>query len=156
MTKSDKYFYDADAIKEPLTCPDASGIPFGGIKHAKGNTNPTYSGNSYDASALTGRNKRSVWTIATKPCKEAHFAVMPTSLVTPCIRAGCPVGGTVLDPFAGSGTTGIVAVREGREFIGIELNPEYSAMANRRIVGETPTLFGLGFDANEIGGLPHS
>jgi len=222
MTKSDKYFYDADAIKEDAVRPgDVS--TFGGKKalaETIGKDDPRFrNGSEQWGRTLVGgetRNKRSVWEVATKPCKEAHFAVMPTSLVTPCIRAGasergccadcgspykrvvnrvpsvskpCPKtqashearGGTgvhtgtagksgggridgytetlgwevscsctsesvlctVLDPFAGSGTTGIVAVREGREFIGIELNPEYAVMANRRIAGETPTLFGL-------------
>ncbi len=128
-------------MKEPLTCPGARGIPFGGIKHVEGNDNATYSGNIYNASAITGRNRRSVWEIATKPCKEAHFAVMPDALVTPCIRAGCPAGGTVLDPFAGAGTVGRVAAREGREFVGIELNPDYADMADRRVAAETFSIF---------------
>lgn len=79
------------------------------------------------------RNKRSVWTIATQPFSEAHFATFPPSLVEPCILAGCPEGGTVLDPFGGAGTTGLVADRLGRNAILIELNPEYAAMAERRI-----------------------
>jgi DNA modification methylase len=84
------------------------------------------------------RNKRSVWTIPTTPFSEAHFATFPPSLVEPCILAGCPVGGTVLDPFAGAGTTGLVADRLGRNAILIELNPEYAAMAHRRIVNDAP------------------
>lgn len=79
------------------------------------------------------RNKRTVWTIPPKPFKGAHFAVMPEALVEPCILAGCPEGGIVLDPFAGSGTVGVVALRHGRRFFGIELNPTYAAMADRRI-----------------------
>jgi DNA modification methylase len=79
------------------------------------------------------RNKRSVWTVATKPFKGAHFATFPPDLIEPCILAGCPVGGTVLDPFFGTGTTGLVASRLGRNAIGIELNPEYAAMARSRI-----------------------
>ena len=79
------------------------------------------------------RNRRSVWTIPTQPFPEAHFATFPEALVEPCILAGCPPGGTVLDPFTGSGTTGAVARRLGRGFVGIELNPEYHAMALRRI-----------------------
>ena len=71
------------------------------------------------------RNRRSVWTIPTQPCKLAHFAVMPEALVAPCILAGCPVGGTVLDPFGGSGTVGKVAELLGRNSILIELNPAY-------------------------------
>jgi DNA modification methylase len=79
------------------------------------------------------RNKRSVWTVATQPFSEAHFATFPPALVEPCIKAGCPAGGVVLDPFAGAGTTGLVADRLGRNAILIELNPEYAAMIERRI-----------------------
>lgn len=79
------------------------------------------------------RNKRSVWTVATQPFKEAHFAVFPEALIEPCILAGCPRFGTVLDPFSGSGTTGVVALRNEREYIGIELSPEYVAMQERRL-----------------------
>lgn len=84
------------------------------------------------------RNKRSVWTVATQPFKEAHFATFPPALIEPCILAGCPVDGTVLDPFGGAGTTGLVADRHGRDAILIELNPEYAAMARRRITGDAP------------------
>lgn len=79
------------------------------------------------------RNKRSVWTVTTRPFKGAHFAVMPSALVEPCILAGCPEGGTVLDPFAGSGTTLAVAAELGRNGVGCELNPEYIGLAERRI-----------------------
>ena len=79
------------------------------------------------------RNKRDVWTVNIKPCKEAHFATYPPELVSNCIFAGCPKGGVVLDPFMGSGTTGIVANKLGRHYVGIELNPEYVEMARRRI-----------------------
>lgn len=78
------------------------------------------------------RNKRSVWTVATKPYSGAHFATFPESLIEPCILAGCPEGGTVLDPFLGSGTTGAVAQRLGRKWVGCELNPEYIELAKRR------------------------
>jgi len=92
------------------------------------------------------RNKRSVWTVASSPGKEAHFATFPPKLIEPCILAGCPVGGTVLDPFIGSGTTAVVARQLGRHFIGIELNPEYVEMARRRIERETAqiTMFEVG------------
>src|SRR5690606_28554727 len=80
-----------------------------------------------------GRNIRDVWTIATRPYSEAHFATFPPDLPERCIKAGCPEGGTVLDPFFGAGTTGLVADRLGRDCIGIELNPEYAALAQRRI-----------------------
>jgi DNA modification methylase len=84
------------------------------------------------------RNKRSVWEITTQPFSEAHFATFPPKLIEPCIKAGCPEGGTVLDPFGGSGTTGLVADRLGRSAILIELNPEYAAMAERRVKGDCP------------------
>ena len=81
----------------------------------------------------SGRNKRSVWEIATAPFSEAHFATFPPALIEPMVLAGCPRGGTVLDPFGGAGTTGLVADRLGRNGILIELNPEYAAMAERRL-----------------------
>ena len=82
------------------------------------------------------RNKRDVWTVATFPYKEAHFATFPPKLIEPCILAGCPPGGVVLDPFCGSGTTGVVALRHQRDFIGIELNPDYITLINKRLLAE--------------------
>jgi DNA modification methylase len=87
---------------------------------------------------LTKRNKRSVWTVATQPFKEAHFATFPPALIEPCILAGCPVGGVVLDPFGGAGTTGLVADRLQRDAILIELNPAYADMARKRIQNDSP------------------
>jgi DNA modification methylase len=84
------------------------------------------------------RNKRSVWTITTQPFKDAHFAVFPPDLILPCILAGCPAGGTVLDPFGGAGTTALVADRLQRDAILIELNPEYAEIARRRITNDSP------------------
>jgi DNA modification methylase len=84
------------------------------------------------------RNKRSVWTIATQPFSESHFATMPPELAETCIKAGCPGGGTVLDPFGGAGTTGLVADRLQRDALLIELNPEYAGLARRRIQGDAP------------------
>lgn len=86
-----------------------------------------------DPSLMAKRNKRSVWTIATRGFKGSHFATFPPALVEPCVLAGCPVGGTVLDPFAGAGTTGLVARQHGRASILIELNPEYAQMAADRL-----------------------
>ena len=86
----------------------------------------------------TTRNKRSVWTVTTQPFKEAHFATFPPALIEPCILAGCPPCGTVLDPFGGAGTTGLVADRHNRNAILIELNPEYAAMARKRIFNDAP------------------
>jgi len=79
------------------------------------------------------RNRRSVWTVPTKPYAEAHFATFSPELITPCVMAGCPAGGVVLDPFSGSGTTGQVALEQGRKYIGIEINPEYLSMSVDRI-----------------------
>lgn len=87
---------------------------------------------------LDTRNKRSVWTIATKPFSEAHFATMVPELAENCIKAGCPVGGTVLDPFGGAGTTGLVADQLQRSALLIELNPEYAGIAERRISSDAP------------------
>lgn len=77
-------------------------------------------------------NKKSVWTVATKPYKDAHFATFPPKLIIDCIKAGCPPGGIVLDPFSGANTTGIAAHRLGRNYVSIELNPKYIAMSKKR------------------------
>lgn len=79
------------------------------------------------------KNKRCVWSINTKPLKDSHFAAYPESLIEPMLEAGCPEGGTVLDPFFGAGTTGVVAIKQGKKYIGIELNPEYIEIAKSRI-----------------------
>jgi DNA modification methylase len=88
------------------------------------------------------RNKRSVWGITTKPFPEAHFATFPPEIPETCIKAGCPENGTVLDPFNGAGTTGLVATRLGRNYIGIELNSEYITMSENRIIGDAPLFNG--------------
>ena len=103
-----------------------------GTIHRSGRTEAEY----VEADVPTGRNKRSVWTVATQGFAEAHFATFPPALIEPCILAGCPAGGTVLDPFGGAGTTGMVADRLQRDAILIELNPEYAAIADRRIRGD--------------------
>ena len=79
-----------------------------------------------------GRNRRTVWTIPTKSYKGAHFATYPPKLIEPCILAGCPAGGIVLDPFFGSGTTGEVAIKHGRRFVGLDLSMEYIRLAKKR------------------------
>ncbi|WP_226426580.1 site-specific DNA-methyltransferase [Xanthomonas sp. MWU16-30325] len=81
------------------------------------------------------RNKRSVWTVATKPFREAHFATFPEQLIEPCVLAGAPAGGVVLDPFMGAGTTAVVAERLGRQWLGVELNPAYAEIAKERLRG---------------------
>ena len=136
LAKSRRYYYDAEAIKEPLARPEEllrkTPAVFGGRNKHGGYGTRKHNGNEY-VGTYTDRNKRSVWTVSTKPFPEAHFAVYPPDLIEPCILAGCPVGGTVLDPFAGSGTTLLVAIQHHRKAIGIELNPEYVEIAKRRL-----------------------
>ncbi len=171
LTKRERYFYDADAIREPSAestlreieqdytgegLKDYAGAgvqnpsdvkrrivqkmrksyPRPGIDHKGGNQGngggmPTFGSEN-------GRNARSVWTIPTQPYREAHFATFPEELPTRCIKAGSRVGDMVLDPFAGSGTTGAVAVRLGRSFVGVELNPAYGDLARARIGSAAP------------------
>ena len=139
LTKSARYWYDAEAVKEPATSSykPSDFIPKSD-KDKGGSTSATKASpnNRTDEIKNTDRNRRSVWTITTKPYAEAHFATFPPEIPELCIKAGCPKGGTILDPFFGAGTTGLVAMRLGREFIGIELNPEYCEMARKRIHGE--------------------
>jgi len=136
LSKSQKYYYDHDVIKEPAVM--ASGKSgFGGPKlnsNEKAHTNEL--GKAWEKT--TTRNKRSVWTVTTKPFRGAHFATFPKDLIEPCVLAGCPEGGTVLDPFTGSGTTCVVSLKHGRNFIGTELNPEYIKIATERISDEAP------------------
>jgi len=140
LSKAPRYFYDADAIRtthksewwkgidrrrEYMTKKD--GRNDGGVPHGKGNK--------------LGANKRTVWTIATRPFHGAHFATFPEKLVEPMMLAGSRSGDLVLDPFAGAGTVGVVAKRFGRRFIGTELNPGYAMMANERIKATQQPLF---------------
>lgn len=172
LSKSPKYYYDHEAIKEPAAylqanSPESIKSPYAqNVKKYKGNANG-FRGGAYcngnkgnselgrrtqTGNNVTGnypgrddkgkncnspeqitRNKRSVWTVATKPFPGSHFATFPPELIEPCIKAGAPMGGTVLDPFFGAGTTGLVAYGLSRKYIGIELNPEYAEMAENRI-----------------------
>jgi DNA modification methylase len=129
LSKSARYFFDADAIKEPAV-KGASGSTF-----HKGKTGVHQADRSSKNERIEDgtRNRRSVWTVASKPFKGAHFATFPPDLIEPCILAGSPVGGTVLDPFGGSGTTAGVAMRNGRSAILCELNPEYATLIPARI-----------------------
>jgi len=132
LAKSQRYYYDAAAIAEPgLTLRER--IRPNGIGNDENKAAPLGFDNSCGADGT--RNRRTVWTIPTRPFAEAHFAVMPEALVEPCILAGSAPGDTVLDPFAGSGTVGVVALRYGRRFLGCELNAEYVTMARRRVAG---------------------
>jgi DNA modification methylase len=111
----------------------AVGCWFGSVKYGDDTTEETRtkSGNTYMCDGGT-RNKRSVWSVATTPYKGAHFAVFPEKLIEPCILAGCPEGGVVLDPFGGSGTTARVAIKNRRRAILIELNAEYIGLQSKR------------------------
>ncbi len=124
----------AASVQTCITSPPYFGLRDYGVEGQLG-LEPTPRERVADGAVRTTRNKRSVWTIPTQPMREAHFATFPESLVEPCIRAGSRPGDTVLDPFLGSGTTALVAEREGRQWIGCELNPEYVAIAERRLRG---------------------
>ena len=162
LSKSPTYYYDAEAIREPYAedqrkagMREARKYGYDGnsnyedwyyrqrerttwhpagpdlLKHGRATKVP----GSFVPNLLhpAGRNKRSVWTVAPKPYRGAHFATFPPDLILPCILAGCPPAGVVLDPFMGSGTTGYVAKKNARHFVGIELNPEYLELARMRI-----------------------
>lgn len=154
LSKGPRYYFDSSAIAEPSTGWHGSqfdagktGIHqlnrsqpagkradrFGGNKH-NGDTTKHSDGSIYETAET--RNKRSVWEVATQPFSESHFATYPPSLIEPCILEGCPKGGTVLDPFGGAGTTGLVADRLQRDAVLIEINPEYASIAQRRIANE--------------------
>lgn len=133
LTKNPTYYFDHEAIKEPA-------IHANDRRNGKGRH--TYTGKRAENDGLVQqsfvtvndtRNKRSVWTVTTKGYKEAHFAVYPTELIEPCVKAGSAVGDTVLDPFSGSGTTGEVALKLGRNYVGCELNPDYAKLSEKRI-----------------------
>lgn len=169
LAKSPRYYWDASAMQEPTAAladgarpqspysvsfarpvaepsrpgqsasqhrPGRQKVPGAhGSVHREGRSAPQYADGVSDT-----RNRRSVWAIPTHPFPEAHYATFPPALVEPCLKAGCPVGGIVLDPFFGAGTTGLVARRLGRGFVGIELNPDNCRMAKRRIERETGLL----------------
>jgi DNA modification methylase len=152
FSKKQKYYYDADSIREPYHYDGRKVTKVvgrdGSVQHRNGERWPGIGKGHHAARAETsehghdetepmeigvGRNKRSVWEVAAEPYPDAHFATYPQALIEPCIKAGCPAGGTVLDPFMGSGTTALASRRLGRQCVGIELNPEYAALAARRL-----------------------
>lgn len=169
LSKSPRYYFDAEAISEPLAessverlgqptlaqqagsdrvpgktngAMKAVGPRFGGSKYGDGTSEQsrTKSGNEWTSNETGRRNKRSVWNVSTKPFREAHFAIFPEELIEPCILAGSRAGDTVLDPFMGAGTTAVVASRLGRQYVGAELNPDYAAIAERRLRISAPGL----------------
>lgn len=136
LSKSPTYYFDFEAIAEPATNPEGPGNKKAYVvKGERTGDNANLGGGMHKIGPRTTRRKRSVWTVSPKPFKEAHFATFPPALIEPCVLAGCPLGGTVLDPFGGAGTTGLVAVQNARNAILIELNPEYIKIAARRIYG---------------------
>ena len=169
MSKSERYFYDADAVMEPAAASSLARWNQNveaqrGSDRVPGKTNGTMKAvggrrrkqNSANDSFVPGatahgglhregserepemRNRRSVWTIATRPYKGAHFATFPPALIEPCILAGSRLGDVVLDPFMGSGTTAAVALQHGRQYLGCELNPEYGPLQQERIAKAAP------------------
>jgi len=142
ITKNKKYYYDHESIKENSVDYEKTKNryekPFmSGKKHESGNYSVNGAKHTKGIKKFDGkRNKRNVWTITTKPFKDAHFATFPKDLIEPCIKAGCPEGGLVFDPFGGSGTTGIVSKLLNRKSIMSELNPEYIKIAKKRIEKE--------------------
>jgi len=134
LSKSPRYYFDNEAIKEAGVWPEGTRAAKGSAERIsqKGVNSRPPEYKIYDGK----RNRRSVWTVTTKPFSGAHFATFPPDLIEPCILAGCPIGGTVLDPFGGAGTTGLVADRHGRNAVLVELNPDYAAMARTRIAND--------------------
>jgi DNA modification methylase len=133
LTKSAQYYFDNEAIKEPARYPNDN-------RGARGDARRGTRMNSMSGATGETRNKRSVWTIPTKPFRGAHFAVMPEALVEPCILAASKPDDLILDPFTGSGTVAVVALRHKRNFIGTELNPDYAEIAEQRITNDQPIL----------------
>lgn len=148
LTKSSKYFYDNKAILEPVSEISLKRSEYGWDSDRPSTKNASMGGTGIHTEQMgtrfvnpEGRNKRSVWTVTAKGYKEAHFAVYPPELIEPCILAGSKEGDTVLDPFSGSGTTGEVALKHNRNYIGLELNPEYAEISRKRLL-EAVGMFG--------------
>ena len=165
LSKSQKYYYDYEAILEPVVDQDRTNYQCGGRTNGinedrndndfgersktwkpkmknlqdKGQQNHSFHESRVDGipdEIYAVRNKRDVWTVTTKPFKEAHFATFPEKLIVDMVKAGCPEGGTVLDPFMGAGTTGLVTRKLNRNYVGCELNPKYIKIAEKRIIDE--------------------
>ena len=163
LSKSSKYYYNAESIRTKLKDtsisrlsqdienqegsqrhPGKSNGPMKAVSRDKqrghsrrhAGFNDRWDNMTKEEQCAGGANKRSVWEVATKPFKEAHFAVFPQKLIEDCIKAGCPEGGIVLDPFAGANTTGIVARKQNKNYISIELNPDYIKIAEERMRDE--------------------
>ena len=155
LSASRRYYYDQAAIREPVaastltrhaqarTMPRREAKPAPPLDSRIARMNGRYRDTPPEAIAARGRNRRTVWrtpTAASSARGIAHHATYPPALITPCVLAGSPVGGAILDPFAGSGTTGLVALQQGRDFVGIELNPSYAELARERLLACTAAL----------------
>ena len=140
LSKSAKYFFDHEAVKEPAIHSADRRAGEGRLTYDGKRQGEIGKGQEAFVSIKDMRNKRNVWTIATRPFKGAHFAVMPEALVEPCVLAGSAESDTVLDPFTGSGTVAVVANRLGRHYVGTELNAEYAEIAYNRIIGDAPLM----------------
>lgn len=159
--KGANYFYDQDAIREEHVTFSEKSKMKGGKNHFGKNGGTPEKGKNAGNSNLhdgrwdqafhpNGRNKRTVWNIPLSKFRDAHFAVFPEKLIEPCILAGCPTGGIVLDPFFGSGTTGVVASKLSRKYVGLELNPEYVEIAKKRLSNLQIDLLNAGEHRNEF------
>jgi len=161
LSKTESYYYDQDAIREPnsMNRPRKNRNNSTTFKRNGSKREQTIPGQGYgthrpdrsdtDYNPL-GRNKRSVWEVSLRAYGGAHFAVFPPDLIEPCILAGCPPGGIVLDPFFGSGTVGQVAIKTGRNWLGIEINSDYIKLAEERINGTQLPLIVPGSEANKL------
>ena len=148
FAKQASYFFDYGAIEEPSKYPGQTRkakVAFRRIEGARSEVNKGEVPTS-ERTITTGdtRRRRSVWSVSPSPYRDAHFATFPPDLIEPCVLAGAPVGGTVLDPFFGAGTTGLVAQKHGRRCVGIELNPEYVEIAKARLGMSEMRADGLG------------
>jgi site-specific DNA-methyltransferase (adenine-specific) len=144
FAKSSKYYYDADSIREPHVTFSEKSKMKGGRNHLgkaggtpelgkNGGNSNLHKGRWDQAFHPKGRNKRTVWEVPLSKFRDAHFAVFPEQLIEPCILAGSPEGGIILDPFFGAGTVGLVSINKGRKFIGIDINHQYCEIAAKRI-----------------------
>ncbi|MDR2902998.1 MAG: site-specific DNA-methyltransferase [Clostridiales bacterium] len=149
LSKSYHYYYNQDAVKEPIaagTTARRKRAVSGDHKYVDARigqppqtfNRPRSNKSGVNMALPDTRNLRDVWTVSVKPYHGAHFAVFPTELITPCILAGCHAGGTVIDPFFGSGSTGVAAAMLGRNYIGIDINPDYCTLAEQRLRGVMP------------------
>jgi DNA modification methylase len=144
LSKGPRYYFDSEAVREESKTAWSSAKGFsekGQAARSAGIEGHRNGAGEHSEEMKEGRNRRSVWTIATKPYKGAHFAVFPSALVEPCILAGSRPGDVVLDPFMGSGTTAAVAIEHGRQFIGCELNSDYKPLQDARITDAKADVF---------------